>query len=178
MCLATRGFFSCSILPSFRTISSSVKTKALVVNKNVVTLPVLKAHVRRTSTYKFQASVSQITTCEMTFHSKQLTRVQSLYKFGSLTDFVKRTDRSLGSKRITSMTARYINTKSKLGKRKSCKAVTKRFIRTGKGKLKRWRAGKNHKMMNKGPKRSMRLRKPTYANKQQLKLLNKMLSGW
>ena len=73
---------------------------------------------------------------------------------------------------------RNINTCSKLGKRKTCKAVAKRFLRTGKGKLKRWRAGKSHNMMSKGKKRSRQLRKPTCVSKQQLKLLNKMLNGW
>lgn len=67
---------------------------------------------------------------------------------------------------------------SKLGKRKTCKAVAKRFHRTGKGKLKRWRAGKSHNMLKKSIKRRKQLKKPTYASKQQLKLLNKMLNGW
>ena len=73
---------------------------------------------------------------------------------------------------------RCININSKLGKRKTCKAVAKRFLRTGKGKLKRWKSGKNHRMMCKRKKRRRQLRKPTYVNKQQLKLLNKMLNGW
>ena len=42
-----------------------------------------------------------------------------------------------------------------------------------KKKKKKKKKKKNHKMMHKGPKRSMHLRKPTYANKQQLKLLKK-----
>lgn len=74
--------------------------------------------------------------------------------------------------------SRSITIMSKLGKRKTCKAVAKRFLRTGKGKLKRWRAGKNHLMMNKSNKRRKQLKKPTYVSKQQLKLLNKMLNGW
>lgn len=74
--------------------------------------------------------------------------------------------------------ARNINIMSKRGKRKTCKAVAKRVHRTGKGKLKRWRAGKNHGMIRKSTKRRKQLKKPTYCNKQQLKLLNKMLNGW
>ncbi|XP_031575381.1 50S ribosomal protein L35, chloroplastic-like [Actinia tenebrosa] len=74
--------------------------------------------------------------------------------------------------------ARNINIMSKRGKRKTCKAVAKRVHRTGKGKLKRWRAGKNHGMIRKSNKRRKQLKKPTYCNKQQLKLLNKMLNGW
>lgn len=64
------------------------------------------------------------------------------------------------------------------GKRKTVKAVAKRFYRTGSGKLKYWPAGKNHKMLSKGFNQRRNLRKPRYANKQQLKVLNKMLSGW
>ncbi len=67
---------------------------------------------------------------------------------------------------------------SKKGKRKTCKAVAKRFIRTGKGKLKRWRCGYHHNRTKKSGRRKRFLRKPTYASKTQLKTLNKMLNGW
>lgn len=67
---------------------------------------------------------------------------------------------------------------SKKGKRKTCKAVAKRFIRTGKGKLKRWRCGYHHNQTKKSSRRRRFLRKPTYASKTQLKTLNKMLNGW
>ena len=67
---------------------------------------------------------------------------------------------------------------SKKGKRKTCKAVAKRFIRTGKGKLKRWRCGYHHNQTKKSGRRKRFLRKPTYASKTQLKTLNKMLNGW
>lgn len=67
---------------------------------------------------------------------------------------------------------------SKKGKRKTCKAVAKRFIRTGKGKLKRWRCGYHHNQTKKSGRRKRALRKPTYASKTQLKTLNKMLNGW
>ena len=63
------------------------------------------------------------------------------------------------------------------GKRKTVKAVAKRFKRTGSGALKYWRAGKNHKMIVKSSRARRNLRKPSYANKTQLKTLNKMLSG-
>ena len=66
----------------------------------------------------------------------------------------------------------------KKGKRKTVKAVAKRFKRTGSGKLKYWRSGKSHRMMSKSARASRQLRKPCYANKTQLKTLNKMLSGW
>ncbi len=65
----------------------------------------------------------------------------------------------------------------KKGKRKTVKAVAKRFRRTGSGALKYWRAGKNHKMIVKSGRARRNLRKPRYVNKTQLKLLNKMLSG-
>lgn len=63
------------------------------------------------------------------------------------------------------------------GKRKTVKAVAKRFTRTGSGALKYWRAGKNHKMIVKSGRARRNLRMPKYANKTQLKVLNKMLSG-
>ena len=63
------------------------------------------------------------------------------------------------------------------GKRKTVKAVAKRFTRTGSGALKYWRAGKNHKMIVKSGRARRNLRKPRYANRTQLKMLNKMLSG-
>ena len=63
------------------------------------------------------------------------------------------------------------------GKRKTVKAVAKRFKRIGSGALKYWRAGKNHKMIVKSGRASRNLRKPRYVNKTQLKTLNKMLSG-
>ena len=66
----------------------------------------------------------------------------------------------------------------KRGKPKTVKAVAKRFMRTGSGKLKYWPAGKHHNMLAKSCKRRRQLRKARYANKTQLKTLNKMLSGW
>ena len=67
---------------------------------------------------------------------------------------------------------------SKLGKRKTCKAVAKRFRRTGSGKLKYWPAGKTHNMLAKSNKARRQLRKARYVSKTQLKMLNKMISGW
>lgn len=66
----------------------------------------------------------------------------------------------------------------KRGKLKTCKAVAKRFLRTGSGKLKYWPAGKVHNMLAKSRKRRRQLRKPRYVDKTRLKILNKMLSGW
>lgn len=64
------------------------------------------------------------------------------------------------------------------GKRKTVKAVAKRFIRTGSGKLKYWPAGKVHNMLAKSRKKRLHLRKARYVNKTQLKTLNKMITGW
>ena len=64
------------------------------------------------------------------------------------------------------------------GKRKTVKAVAKRFYRTGSGKLKYWPAGKVHNMLSKSSKKRRQLRKARYATKTQLKTLNKMLAGW
>ena len=74
--------------------------------------------------------------------------------------------------------ARSVVRYSKLGKRKTVKAVAKRFIRTGSGKLKYWPAGKTHNMLAKSRNKRRQLRKARYANKTQLKTLNKMIAGW
>lgn len=142
----------------------------------MIDFPSLKTHVPKFSNHNFQATVWKTghrTMCS----SRQLVGVRGIYQFNSASRLTREMEKCLKSSSNITF-ERNINTNSKLGKRKTCKAVAARFIRTGKGKLKRWRVGKNHKMMHKGPKRSMRLRKPTYANKQQLKLLNKMLNGW
>ena len=73
---------------------------------------------------------------------------------------------------------RNIVTYSKRGKRKSVKAVVKRFKRLGSGALKRWRSGKNHNMRKKSTNQKRRLRKPVIVKGRQLRKLNKMLSGW
>jgi len=64
------------------------------------------------------------------------------------------------------------------GKRKTVKAVIRRFRRTGSGKWKRWQAGKNHFNSKKTSKRRSRLRRYVICNKQQTRLLNKMVNGW
>ena len=71
-----------------------------------------------------------------------------------------------------------VNFSKRRGKKKTVKAVAKRFHRTGSGKLKYWPAGKVHNMLCKSRNHRRRLRKPRYANKTQLKTLNKMISGW
>ena len=67
---------------------------------------------------------------------------------------------------------------SKKGKKKTVKAVAKRFHRTGSGKLKYWPAGKVHNMLSKSRNHRRSLCKPRYASKIQLKTLNKMIAGW
>ena len=74
---------------------------------------------------------------------------------------------------------RTITKRSKLGKRKSVKAVVDRFRRTGSGKLKRWRCGTNHRNWFKSRRRRQRLKKPVYiTGGKKLKLLNQMMYGW
>ncbi len=73
---------------------------------------------------------------------------------------------------------RWVNYSKNRGKKKSVKAVTKRFHRTGSGKLKYWPAGKVHNMLCKSYNHRQSLRKPRYATKIQLKTLNKMIAGW
>lgn len=71
-----------------------------------------------------------------------------------------------------------VNFSKRRGKKKTVKAVAKRFHRTGSGKLKYWQAGKVHNMLAKSRNHRRNLRKPKYATKTQLKTLNKMISGW
>lgn len=66
---------------------------------------------------------------------------------------------------------------SRLGKRKTCKSVRKRFFRVKDGYLKRWRTGKVHKQRKKSSWRRFRLRGSVLVkNKSQLKTLNKMMA--
>ncbi len=67
---------------------------------------------------------------------------------------------------------------SKKGKRKTVKAVAKRFKRLPCGRLLRWRAGKNHNMRKKSCNQRRRLRKPVIVKGRQLRKLNRMISGW
>ena len=79
---------------------------------------------------------------------------------------------------LMTVQARNVVNFSKRGKKKTVKAVAKRFHRTGSGKLKYWPAGKVHNMLAKSRRRCRQLRKPRYVSKVQLKTLNKMISGW
>lgn len=73
-------------------------------------------------------------------------------------------------------TCRNITIVSRLGKRKSCKSVLKRFRRVKGGYLKRWRSGMVHKQRKKSSWRKFRLRGSVLVkNKTQLKTLNKMM---
>ena len=67
---------------------------------------------------------------------------------------------------------------SKKGKRKTCKAVTNRFRRTGSGRWKYWRPGKKRKMLCKSNKLRRKLRKAVFVNKTQQKMLDQMVNGW
>lgn len=87
-------------------------------------------------------------------------------------------NRTLEQSSVTHMQVRTVTKFSKKGKRKTVKAVAKRFIRTGSGKLKYWPPGKVHNMLAKSRKKRLQLRKARYATKTQLKTLNKMISGW
>lgn len=71
---------------------------------------------------------------------------------------------------------RTITLVSRLNKRKSCRAVLKRFRRVKGGYLKRWRSGMVHKQRKKSSWRKFRLRGSVLVkNKTQLKTLNKMM---
>lgn len=83
---------------------------------------------------------------------------------------------SLNSSTTPARTLTYYSRRK--GKRKTVKAVIRRFRRTGSGKWKRWQAGKNHFNSKKSSKRRSRLRRYVICNKQQTKMLNKMVNGW
>ena len=73
--------------------------------------------------------------------------------------------------------ARTVVNYSKLGKKKTVKAVARRFRRTGSGKLKFWPAGNVHNLLSKSHNYRRRVKKARYVNKTQLKTLNKMLAS-
>ena len=61
------------------------------------------------------------------------------------------------------------------GKKKSVKAVLKRFKITGTGKVKFWRSGRNRRQMRKNVRARKAIKRPAYCNKQQAKLIKKMM---
>ncbi|XP_076371602.1 mitochondrial ribosomal protein L35 [Tachypleus tridentatus] len=66
----------------------------------------------------------------------------------------------------------------KKGKRKSVKAVVKRFYRLQSGVWIRTRAGKNKKLYKKSPRRKYRLRQHVFCNKTQSIMLDKMVAKY
>lgn len=106
-----------------------------------------------------------------------VTNLRSIYSFESVTNSLKQAGLIQNSCSLVIPT-RSVNSRNKHGKPKTVKAVAKRFFRTGNGQLKYWPPGKNHNMMKKGPRKSRKLRQPRLCNKQQLKLLNKMLGRY
>ena len=65
---------------------------------------------------------------------------------------------------------------SKKKKRKTVKAVVKRFKMLGSGKIKRWKCGRRHLALSKSKKTRRHLRKPTFCTSKQAKLLKKMVN--
>ncbi|XP_061445298.1 large ribosomal subunit protein bL35m isoform X2 [Rhineura floridana] len=64
------------------------------------------------------------------------------------------------------------------GKKKTVKAVVKRFLRLHSGLWLRRRAGYKKKLWKKSPRRKKRLREHVFCNKTQSKLLDKMTSSF
>ena len=106
-----------------------------------------------------------------------VTSLRSIYSFNPVSNSFKQAGPIQSSWGLVIPT-RSVNSRNKHGKPKTVKAVAKRFFRTGNGQLKYWPPGKNHNMMKKGPRKSRKLRQPRLCNKQQLKLLNKMLGRY
>ena len=130
--------------------------------RTVASYKILKnISTRQTSTYWFGYIYSKSTPCLNNPH----------YQFCS-----KVTRRAPTCSAVPARTLTYYSRRK--GKRKTVKAVVRRFRRTGSGKWKRWQAGKNHFNSKKTSKRKSRLRRYVICNKQQTKLLNKMVNGW
>ncbi|XP_013791087.1 39S ribosomal protein L35, mitochondrial-like [Limulus polyphemus] len=64
------------------------------------------------------------------------------------------------------------------GKRKTVKAVVKRFYRLQSGVWIRTRAGKNRKLYKKSPRRKYRIRQHVFCNKTQSIMLDKMVTKY
>lgn len=159
-------------------------SSAVEFNKMATLTSLIKSRTSTFSTFNFQANAHVWKTGmqRIKFLPRLLAAspTRSIYTLDSVSNFMKRAQLVQAPESLVTAT-RCINTRSKrskLGKRKTCKAVAKRFKRTGNGNLKYWRPGKSANMMQKGPKLSRQLRKSVLCNKQQLKLLNKMLNGW
>ena len=62
-----------------------------------------------------------------------------------------------------------------MAKAKTKKAVEKRVKVTAKSKIKRSRGGKSHLMRRKGSRRRLKLKRPAYVSKVDIKKIKKML---
>lgn len=62
-----------------------------------------------------------------------------------------------------------------MGKMKTHSGSKKRFKRTGSGKLKRFRSGKNHLTGKKSPKRTRQLRRSAIISKGDMKRIDRMI---
>lgn len=138
---------------------------------------IIKSQTATFSVCNIQANAWQTDVQRTKTLPRHLSATQSMYSFDSLSNFVKQAGPVRSSDGLVIPT-RSVNSRNKHGKPKTVKAVAKRFFRTGNGQLKYWPPGKNHNMMKKGPRKSRKLRQPRLCNKQQLKLLNKMLGRY
>lgn len=137
----------------------------------------IKSQTSTFSTCYSQANAWKTDTQRIKNLPRYLNATRSIYTFDCASSFAKQAQLAQSSGGLVT-TTRSVNTRNKHGKPKTVKAVAKRFFRTGNGQLKYWPPGKNHKMMKKGPRKSRKLRQPRLCNKQQLKLLNKMLGRY
>lgn len=129
--------------------------------RTIISSGLFKSISSRQSAYLY-ACIRQKSTCILNnAYPKFCSRVNHLLNFSSI---------------IPTRTITYYSRRK--GKRKTVKAVIRRFRRTGSGKWKRWQAGKNHFNSKKTSKRRSRLRRYVICNKQQTKMLNKMVNGW
>ena len=177
--------WSCGTVMAFRAVSQSLRIswscfsgliKSGSANTHALNVKNIFSRVRNltnTTTFMWSRNFSLVTQCRPS--GKVLPAPQALLQRNPPVYLLP----SPLSQLVTPQQVRCLVKMSKnKGKRKTVKAVAKRFHRTGSGKLKYWPPGKVHNMLAKSKKKRRQLRKPRYATKTQLKTLNKMLAGW
>jgi len=174
----SRLLFSCNAHSFLRTVSTTFRPKALEFTKITTRLTsIMKSKTSTFSTCNIQTNAWKTDMQRIKTLPRHHNATQSIYSFYSVSKCVKLAGPIQSSWGLVIPT-RSVNSRNKHGKPKTVKAVAKRFFRTGNGQLKYWPPGKNHNMMKKGPRKSRKLRQPRLCNKQQLKLLNKMLGRY
>lgn len=160
-----------SMLPGLRSTLCRLTSQVQVSVKGNLLLPTQKSSSLIASSRAWLHQISRNMSIPSHFHSSTLTVKHFPAMHNSHLNLLPLSQMKVQSRGVVICSKRR-------GKKKTVKAVTARFRRTGSGKLKYWPAGHVHNMLSKSWNRRRNLRKPRYANKTQLKTLNKMISGW